>query len=140
MLSGIVNTVCTGCKAYQNPPLFFNKTKNGRPALKVNFDAVVNGIDSGTHFTFPVFGQFHLKTFSGIFPFIGIIQSQGSAMIVYQPKVVAVGFVKILSAVGLAWPVVLVSVLLAYVTGCVFWFTVSEIGIPIFCLLLTVFC
>lgn len=125
LLSRIVDAVCMDCKAYRKPSLYYNKTKNGRPALKMNLDKVVNGIDEFTHFTFPIFGKFDLKTFSGVFPYIGIVQSQGSAMIVYQPKVVAVGFWRIFTAVANAWSVVLVAVIITYLTGCVLWFAVS---------------
>jgi len=46
-------------------------------------------------------------------------------MIVYQPKVVSVGFVAIFNAVGNSKPVVLIAILISMVVGWLLWFAVS---------------
>ena len=98
---------------------------DGRNPIKSNVNAAVASIDHTTHFTFPIFGQLFIQTFSG-FPFIGIVQSQGTAMIVYQPKIVSVGFLKIFTAVYNARSVLAISILLMMLVGWLLWFGVSS--------------
>ena len=129
LLSLIVGTVCTGCKSRSRPPfIYFNRSMEGRDPMKDDLKGAIANIDETVHFTFPIFGQLFIHTFSG-FPFIGIIQSQGIAMIVYQPKVVSVGFAKIFAAVWNGRSVIAISILLMMLVGWLLWFGVSIIFI-----------
>ena len=93
--------------------------------MQQNLKGVITNIADTVHFTFPIFGQLFINTFSG-YPFIGVVQSQGTAMIVYQPKVISVGFLRIFSAVYTAKSVLGIAILLMMVVGLLLWFGVSE--------------
>jgi len=124
LLSMIVDSICTDCKSHWNPPILYNQTRDGRDPIKADAQTAIKNIDDTVHFTFPIFGQIEIPSYSG-YPFIGIVQSQGTAMIVYQPKVVSVGFVAIFNAVGNSKPVVLIAILISMVVGWLLWFAVS---------------
>lgn len=124
ILKMVVNNVCTDCKSYR-PSLYYNRTKSGRTSEKEDVDEVKKYLDGDVHLSFPIFGRFALTRFAGTYPFVGIVASQGSALIVYQPEYKTVGFLNILTAVYAAWPVILIAVLLATIMGWVLWFSVS---------------
>ena len=125
LLSMIVDNVCTDCKSYRNPPIFYNRTRDGQPAMKIDLPNVLKAIDDSTHFTFPIFGNFLVTSYSGE-PFVGVVPSQGSAMIIYQPKIVSIGFVRIFAAVANAKSVILIAILLMLLVGWLLWFTVRK--------------
>lgn len=122
LLSQIVDSVCTGCATPTTT--YYNLSMDGREPLKDDVNSAIANIDDTTHFTFPIFGQLFIKTYSG-YPFVGIVQSQGTAMIVYQPKIVSVGFMRIFTAVVNAKSVLAISMLLMCVVGWFLWFSVS---------------
>ena len=127
LLDLVVSSVCTDCRGYK-PTLYYNMSRTGRSARKRNVDEVVKYLDDTTHISFPIFGRFTVTRFQGELPFIGFVQSQGSAMIVYQPRTKTIGVVAILAAVFNAWPVILIAVLLACMSGWILWFLVSTSG------------
>lgn len=124
LLTMVVDAICTGCRSHQST-MYYNKTRDGRSSKKANVANVKNYLDDNVHFSFPIFGRFTLTRFAGVHPFVGIISSQGSALIVYQPEYKTVGFVNIFKAVFTAWPVVLIAVLLAMMSGWILWFLVG---------------
>ena len=127
ILSLIVSTVCTGCKSRDRPPVvYFNRSLDGRDPMQKDLKGAVANIVDTVHFTFPIFGQLFINTFSG-YPFIGVVQSQGTAMIVYQPKVVSVGFLRIFSAVYNARSVLAIAILLMMLVGLLLWVGVCGI-------------
>uniref|UniRef100_A0A7M5X9R1 Fibronectin type-III domain-containing protein n=1 Tax=Clytia hemisphaerica TaxID=252671 RepID=A0A7M5X9R1_9CNID len=120
LLSQIVDSVCTGCATPTTT--YYNLSMDGREPLKDDVNSAIANIDDTTHFTFPIFGQLFIKTYSG-YPFVGIVQSQGTAMIVHQPKIVSVGFMRIFTAVVNAKSVLAISMLLMCVVGWFLWFS-----------------
>ena len=124
LLDLVVSAVCTDCTSYK-PSLFYNMTKNGRESMKHDVDEVKQYLDEFTHMSFPIFGRFTITRFQGELPYIGFVQSQGSALLIYQPRTKTIGVVAILTAVANAWPVILIAVLLASISGWILWFLVS---------------
>ena len=126
LLDMVVGAVCTDCISYK-PSLFYNKTKNGRASLKHGVGEVKEHLNEFTHISFPIFGRFTITRFQGDLPYIGFVQSQGSALLVYQPRTKTIGVVAILIAVANAWPVIVIAVLLACMSGWIIWFLVGYI-------------
>lgn len=124
-LKMIVDAVCTGCRSYSRSVIRYNQTLTGHPSQKVR-DRDVKLFIKGSHLSFPLFGKFDIEMFQGQFPYVGIVQSQGSAMIVPLVKVKTVGLMAILSSITNAWSVMLVAVLIASLVGWMFWFFVSQ--------------
>jgi len=79
----------------------------------------------GAHLTFAIFGKFIVEKFQGVYPYVGLLSTQGSALIVYDEKVKVVGLLEILKSISNAWSVMLIAVLIASVVGWLFWFFVS---------------
>ncbi|XP_057292100.1 uncharacterized protein LOC130614680 isoform X2 [Hydractinia symbiolongicarpus] len=129
ILTMVVDAICTGCRSHHST-MYYNKTRDGRSSKKSNVANVKKYLDDNVHFSFPIFGRFTLTRFAGEHPFVGIISSQGSALIVYQPEYKTVGFVNIFKAVFTAWPVVLIAVLLAMMSGWILWFLEQSADSP----------
>ena len=84
------------------------------------------GVDRGTHMNFPFFGAFEVENFEGIYPYIGIVKSQGVAMIVKDIKLKSVGMMQILKSISKAWSVLSVGVMMCFICGWLFWFLVRR--------------
>ncbi|XP_066935071.1 uncharacterized protein [Clytia hemisphaerica] len=122
LMTKILMEVCVHCDAYR-PTIYYDRTGLGYPSKKINMAKVKEGVDEGTHLNFPFFGRFEIEKYEGFYPYIGIIYSQGVAMIVKDVKVKNLGFVNILLAISKAWSVLFVGVLMSAICGWVFWFT-----------------
>ena len=120
----IVDAVCTGCRSYSRSVIVYNQTLTGHPSMKVRARDMKLSI-KGSHLSFPLFGKFDIEMFQGQHPYVGIVESQGSAMIVPLVKVKTLGFMAILLSIKNAWSVMLVAVLIASLVGWMFWFFVS---------------
>ena len=123
-LKMIVDAVCTGCRSYSRSVIVYNQTLTGHPSMKVRARDVKLSI-KGSQLSFPLFGKFDVEMFQGQHPYVGIVESQGSAMIVPLVKVKTVGFMAILKSITNAWSVMLIAVLIASLVGWMFWFFVS---------------
>ena len=139
ILKMIIDNVCSNtCNSYNKSTIFYDRTYSGDPSIKKNENGVRRTIGESAHLNFPIQGRMTMESFQG-FPFIGIIPFQGTAFIVYHNSVVSVGMAGIFKAVFQAWSVILVSCLLAWLCGCVYWFTVSSI-VPIVLVILFCYC
>lgn len=123
-MTGILRDVCVHCDAY-TPTIYYDRTELGYPSRKVGMKNVKEGVDRGTHMNFPFFGRFEVEKYEGFYPYIGIIYSQGVAMIVKDVKEKSIGVVNILLAISKAWSVLFIGVLMCSVCGWVMWFAVS---------------
>ena len=123
LMTKILMEVCVHCDAYR-PTIYYDRTGLGYPSKKINMAKVKEGVDEGTHLNFPFFGRFEIEKYEGFYPYIGIVYSQGVAMIVKDIKVKNLGMVNILLAISKAWSVLFVGVLMSAICGWVFWFTV----------------
>ena len=93
----IISNVCNKCKGYSVPEIAFNKTENGYPSKKLRIRDVKNHI-VGAHLTFALFGKFVIENFQGVYPYVGLVNTQGSALIVYNQKVKVLGLLEILKS------------------------------------------
>lgn len=123
-LEMIINGVCNRCRSYPTSILVYNQTLTGHPSKKVRINDMKNQIE-GSHLTFPLYGNFEIENFQGVYPYVGIVHSQGVAMIVVKETVKTLGFVSILISISNAWSVMLVALLISSVIGWSFWFAVS---------------
>ena len=124
-LKMIIGAVCTGCRSYQKSDILYDQTLTGHPSQKIRTTDLKNQI-VGSHLTFPLFGSFNIELFQGQHPYVGIVESQGSALITPLLKVKTLGFMAILRSIKNAWSVMLVAVLIASIVGWLFWFFVSQ--------------
>ncbi|XP_066928617.1 uncharacterized protein [Clytia hemisphaerica] len=120
-LEMIINGVCNRCRSYPTSILVYNQTLTGHPSKKVRINDMKNQIE-GSHLTFPLYGNFEIENFQGVYPYVGIVHSQGVAMIVVKETVKTLGFVSILTSISNAWSVMLVALLISSVIGWSFWF------------------
>ena len=125
-MTAILNQVCVHCNAYKSK-IYYDRTGAGYPSKKTSMKDVKATVDEGTHMNFPFFGRFEVERFAGFYPYIGIMQTQGVAMLVVDEKVKTVGMVQILMSISKAWSVLCIGVLMCFVCGWLFWFLVSFI-------------
>lgn len=123
LMNLVIKAVCVECRAYESR-LYYDRTFTGHPSEKVTMKYLKDNVGVGSHMNFPIFGKFEFEKFQGSFPYIGIAYSQGSAMIVVDPEMKTMGMMSILKSIANAWSVIFVGVLLAFLCGWVFWFTV----------------
>ena len=128
LLDLVIDAVCNDCLA-PKPNIYYNQTRRGHPSLKETDLQVKTFLDDTVDISFPVLGNFEIPKYAGTYPFVGIVPSQGSAMIIYQPRVKTIGLMIILGAVYNAWPVILIAVLLAVLSGWFLWIFVSIVFI-----------
>ena len=124
LMTKILQEVCVHCDAYK-PTIYYDRTMLGHPSKKISMTGVKEGVDRGTHMNFPFFGRFEVEKYEGFYPYIGIIYSQGVAMIAIDVKEKSVGLVNIVIAISKAWSVLFIGVLMSSICGWVLWFAVS---------------
>ena len=126
ILQRIVDTICSDCINGGPSLLSYNVSLDGLMNEKENIIDLKNGISDDVQVTFPMFGKFEMTRHAGQYPYIGMVNSQGIAVLKYQPRIVAIGVWRLLTAVMGAWPVIMVAVLMCSIVGILFWFTVSR--------------
>ena len=125
ILQMITDEVCTNtCNSYNRSTFYYDRTSSGDPAAKLDEVGVRRTVGQSAHVNFPIQGVSTMKKFQGNYPFISLVPFQGTAFVVYHESVKSVGFLGIFMAVFNAWSVIAMSCLLAWVCGCVYWFTV----------------
>jgi len=122
----IIDEVCTDtCNSYNSSILYFDRTESGHPSFKKNENGVRKTVGQSAHMNFPVQGYMSMKQFQGNHPYVGIVQFQGTAFVVFHESVVSIGFGGILMALMNSWSMMMMAVIMAWLCGCLYWFTVS---------------
>ena len=100
-------------------------TRNGKgaPAKKASMSGVRADVDDKTHVSFPIIGNMEDEKYLKNFVFIPMVQSPGIAFITLANKVEEKGIV--LSAVKKCWPVLLLSLTIAFIAAVLIWLSVS---------------
>ena len=126
ILQMIITNVCTDtCNSYNHSVIYYDRTSSGDPSSKKNEVGVRKRIGQLAHMNFPIQGLVSMKKFQGDHPFISLVPFQGTAFVVFHEAVKSVGFLGLFKAVFNAWAIVVISCLMAWLCGCVYWFTVS---------------
>ncbi|XP_057313806.1 uncharacterized protein LOC130655123 isoform X2 [Hydractinia symbiolongicarpus] len=123
LLTTILKEVCTNCKTYTVPKIYFDRTLTGHSAEKQNAQHMKEDIGSTVQLNMPVYGKFAVRKYAGIYPYIGIVRTQGSAAIMYNQKVRRYQMKDLLRNVFASWTIVAIMVLLSIKFGLLLWFT-----------------
>ncbi|XP_057313718.1 uncharacterized protein LOC130655034 [Hydractinia symbiolongicarpus] len=123
LLTTILKNVCTNCKAYTIPKIYFDRTVTGHSAEKLKSQHMKEDIGSTVQLSMPVYGKFAIRRYAGIYPYIGIVKTQGSAAIMYDQKVRRYQMKDLLRNVVASWTTVAIMVLLSIICGWLLWFT-----------------
>ncbi|XP_066928943.1 uncharacterized protein [Clytia hemisphaerica] len=124
LLQMIITNVCTDtCNSYNHSVIYYDRTSSGDPSSKKNEVGVRKKIGQSAHMNFPIQGLVSMKKFQGDHPFVSLVPFQGTAFVVFHEAVKSVGFIGLFKAVFNAWAVVVISCLMAWLCGCVYWFT-----------------
>ncbi|XP_057314721.1 uncharacterized protein LOC130655923 isoform X2 [Hydractinia symbiolongicarpus] len=122
LLKRILRGVCTKCKAYNSPEVYFDRTFSGSPSEKLNARQMKDNIGSTVQLSMPVYGKFTVKKYAGIYPYISIVRTQGSAAIMYDQKVRRYQMKDLLRNVVASWTTVAIMVLMSIICGWLLWF------------------
>ena len=125
----ILGKVCSDCREYK---ISFSQTLHGYNPEKKDEETVKLSVGNASQLNFPIYGKFDITRFSGSYPYIGIVRTQGTAVIVLKLKDPTVGLLLILKSIASVWSVITVVMLMAVVCGWLFWFAVSVLCVLLY--------
>ena len=127
LVGDIIVKACGSCTGYSNSSISYFASKDGHEPNKKSELLLKSSLSEGNvDMSFPVFGRAEDTI---IFPgteFIPIVQSPGSAMIIKDQAKSQNKALELVKSVGSTWPMFVITVMLAVITGFLIWFTVSH--------------
>ena len=127
----LIQTACGICEnSYGRTIVRFDSNGKGSPAQKLNMVDVQNDVEDVPQISFPVNGIMDDTKYLKDYVFVPILESPGVAFITLRNS--NGGAQVIMASVFQCWPVVLVSMLLAYLSGALMWAVVCGSFVVIF--------
>ena len=125
----MLKTVCGNCTAYQETPLFFDRSKSGKNPKRTSEIDLKTKISDDVHFHLTITGRKEITVFQKQYQFVQIVESPGSAFIVVDQTKLSQTSAMFASILG-TWPVFLMAMLMANVAGMFIWVFVSKLTQP----------
>lgn len=119
-LSDMAVTCCQSCRAHGKSYVDFDFNGKGEPSNQTTEDAHRLHINHDTDFSFPVFGYKLQDEFRHEFGYTAMIESPGTAYII-NTKFGKELPTSLLDSILACWPLALISIFLAYISGFTIW-------------------
>lgn len=117
-------TCCQTCRTHGQSYVDFYFNGKDQPSSQPTEEAHRLNINHDTDFSFPVYGYKLQDRFRHEFGYTGMIESPGTAYVI-NTKFGNEVPTSLLYAILACWPLALISVLLAYISGFTIWAVVS---------------
>ena len=116
---------CQSCRTHGQSYVDFDFNGKGQPSRQPIEEALRLNINHDTDLSFPVYGYKLQDRFRHEFGYTGIIESPGIAYVI-NTKFGNEIPTSLLSSILACWPLALISVLLAYISGFTIWAVVGH--------------
>ena len=118
-------TCCQSCKTHGVSYVDFDWNGKGKPSIQPTGEALRLNIHHATDFSFPVYGYKLQDRFRHEYGYTGMIESPGIAYII-NTKFGNQISTSVVHSIFACWPLALISILLAYISGFAIWAMVGH--------------
>ena len=116
---------CNGPRGHGYSVVHFDMDRNGEKSLKKSKSDCMKVADEFLDFTFPVQGDFFQYKFISDGRFLPLIDHPSSALITVKKTKTISKSIAVKSAIFKLWPIFLINLLFAVISGFFLWFLVS---------------
>ena len=119
----IINECCGECRAHGKSELDFSCSGNNGTSEQNRSEYLLENIDNQTDFSFPVNGYKLQNSYRGGLEYSPFVESAGVAFLTFQDSSDAKHAMFV--TLEACWPVVVLSLVMAYIAGLIMWLLVS---------------
>ena len=123
LLEEVINECCGECHAHGKSELDFSRSGNNGTSEQNRSEYLLENIDNQTDFSFPVNGYRLQNSYRGGLGYSPFVESAGVAFLTFQDSSDAKHAMFV--TLEACWPVVVLSLVMAYIAGLIMWLLVS---------------